>query len=724
MSLFDIAASLSLDTSGFEKGLSGARTAANKIGSGLKTVGSIGAKAIGAITGASVALTGALVKGTAQTAEYGDHIDKMSQKIGISAKAYQEWDAILQHNGASVDSLQTAIKTLSNAAQSGSDAFERLGISEEEVATLSQEDLFAKVVAGLQDMESGTERTALASKLLGRGATELGGLLNMTSEETEAMRQRVHDLGGVMSDEAVKSAAKYKDTLQNMKTAFSGLSRNLTSQFMPSITEVMDGLTDIFSGNSGSGVAKIKQGIDSIAENISKALPTIMQVGAQIITSLVGAITASLPNILSSGASIIQTFMLGLVQNLPAIIQSGVQLLGAIVQGISENISLVTDAIVQIILALSEGFITMMPDLLNAGITILVGIMQGITESLPELIPVIIEVIMAIVDAITQNIDLMVQAGIDLFMALVQNMPQIIEGILEALGNLWNAIIDEILSLGDEISALFSAIWESIKQIFSPVAQWFASTFSNAWSNIKSAFSQASSFFSNVWNTIKSPFTATATWFSATFNTAWTKIKSVFLSVGSFFSTVWEAIKSPFNSVASWFKDTFHAAWEGVKNVFSAGGQIFAGIKEGIEETFKIVVNAIIGGINTVISKPFNAINGILSKLRGLSILGVKPFGWIGTLDVPQIPLLARGGVLKQGQIGLLEGSGAEAVVPLEKNKEWIRKVAQDMNREVGGGLTINMTINGAEGQNVDELATIISQKITEQYNRRRAVYA
>ena len=46
----------------------------------------------------------------------------------------------------------------------------------------------------------------------------------------------------------------------------------------------------------------------------------------------------------------------------------------------------------------------------------------------------------------------------------------------------------------------------------------------------------------------------------------------------------------------------------------------------------------------------------------------------------------STGGVLKKGEIGLLEGSGAEAVVPLERNKYWIKAVAEDMLQSIKGG--------------------------------------
>ena len=83
-------------------------------------------------------------------------------------------------------------------------------------------------------------------------------------------------------------------------------------------------------------------------------------------------------------------------------------------------------------------------------------------------------------------------------------------------------------------------------------------------------------------------------------------------------------------------------------------------------------------------SDAFGGINSALRSLRDLELFGANPFGWISEINVPQIPLLAQGGVLEQGQVGLLEGSGAEAVVPLENNAGWISKVAEDLDNATG----------------------------------------
>ena len=232
MDVFDLVAKLKLDSSGYEEGLQNAETKGLTFGSGLKKAATVGAAAVAAVGTAAIAAGTALAKGTGDVAAYGDNIDKMSQKMGISAQAYQEWDFVMQHCGTSIEALKPSMKTLAMAAEKGSDAFAQLGISQEQIASMSQEELFNATIAGLQNVTDETQRTALAAELLGRGATELGPIMNMTAEDTEAMRQQVHDLGGVMSDDAVKAAAAYKDSLQNLQTSISGLKNKLAGDLL------------------------------------------------------------------------------------------------------------------------------------------------------------------------------------------------------------------------------------------------------------------------------------------------------------------------------------------------------------------------------------------------------------------------------------------------------------------------------------------------------------
>ena len=64
----------------------------------------------------------------------------------------------------------------------------------------------------------------------------------------------------------------------------------------------------------------------------------------------------------------------------------------------------------------------------------------------------------------------------------------------------------------------------------------------------------------------------------------------------------------------------------------------------------------------------------LINKLPGVEIPSIPLFS---------LPRLAQGGVLKKGQIGLLEGSGAEAVIPLEKNTYWLDEIADRLNSKM-----------------------------------------
>lgn len=308
MNIFDLAAKITLDSSEYEQGLDNAEKKSSSFGSKVKTALSTGAKvgvaAIGALTTGTIALGTAIVGQTGKVASYGDNIDKMSQKMGLSAEAYQEWDFIMQHNGTTIESLKTGMKTLATAVESGNDAFGRLGITEEQIASMNNEELFSTVIKQLQGVTDETERTYLTGQLLGRGATELGPLLNMTAEELDEMRQQAHDLGGVMSDEAVKSAAAYQDSLQNLQTQVGGLSRGIVSQFLPAVTTIMDGLTAIFGGDK-SGVAQVSEGVKTMLDGIISALPDVAETGILIIQTLAEAIFSNIPAIVDAGIKIV-----------------------------------------------------------------------------------------------------------------------------------------------------------------------------------------------------------------------------------------------------------------------------------------------------------------------------------------------------------------------------------------------------------------------------------
>lgn len=270
--------------------------------------------------------------------------------------------------------------------------------------------------------------------------------------------------------------------------------------------------------------------------------------------------------------------------------------------------------------------------------------------------------------------------------------------IVEFFIGIITPIVTFIQEVTTIIIGLAQGLWAMIVRIFEVVGGWFydnviapvADFFKDLWDGISSAGESAWEFIKGIWETV-------STWFNETiiqpvagfFSGMWDGLKN-----GA--SSAWEGIKSVFSTITGWFKDKFTNAWNAVKNVFSTGGKIFSGIKDGIVNAFTTVVNAIIRGINKIIATPFNAINKMLNKIRTTEFLGISPFKKLwghNPLTVPQIPQLYEGTVLEKGQVGLLEGRGAEAVVPLHNNKKWVSAVAKDMNKEINTG-TATSSVN------------------------------
>ena len=82
-----------------------------KVGKGIKTVASIGVGVAAAVGAGTAALYGMASK----SADATDRIDKMSQRLGMSRSAFQEWDFVLSQNGVSIDSMQTSMKQIGRA---------------------------------------------------------------------------------------------------------------------------------------------------------------------------------------------------------------------------------------------------------------------------------------------------------------------------------------------------------------------------------------------------------------------------------------------------------------------------------------------------------------------------------------------------------------------------------------------------------------------------------
>lgn len=385
--IFRLFGSIMIDSTEAEKSLGKTDKAAQSTQDKLGKLVS-GAAKFAAGAAASIAAAGtAVFKFADNVASVGDTIDKQSQKLGISAKAYQEWDAVLGHCGASIDSLKGGMKTLTKAVADASNdqvaAFQAVGLSMDQVKSMSTEDVFAAVVTGLQGMEEGAERTNIATTLLGKSAQELGPLLNTSAEDTAAMKQAVNELGGVMSDEAVAASASFKDALQDLTTIGTGFKNALGAQVLPYVTEAMTALTDGVRSGGIAGMATAAVDIVSdFAGKLVQEIPQLATSATQMLTGLASYLENNADKIVAAGGQLVVNLVTALVDNLPQIALAAAKLVVALAKALIENAPEAGRAMLQVGEALAEKAVQLGKDALTWGHDIIANFVQGIKDKI------------------------------------------------------------------------------------------------------------------------------------------------------------------------------------------------------------------------------------------------------------------------------------------------------------------------------------------------------
>lgn len=195
------------------------------------------------------AATGALVGMVTKSSETADRIDKLSAKTGLSKQAFQEWDYVLGQNGIEIEKMQTGMKTLTanmDAAASGNEnmagAFDTLGVAvtNADGSLRGQEETMNDVIVKLADMPNGTEKARLATELFGKAGVELMPMLNNGAAGIEELKERSHELGLVMSDEAVNAGVVFGDTLDDVKDSLGMVATKVGSEIMPIAQQMLD----------------------------------------------------------------------------------------------------------------------------------------------------------------------------------------------------------------------------------------------------------------------------------------------------------------------------------------------------------------------------------------------------------------------------------------------------------------------------------------------------
>lgn len=568
---------------------------------------------------------------------------------GISANSYAEqavsFGAALKQafEGDTIKAAEAANTAILDMADNAA----KMGTPIENIQTAYQG--FAKQnYTMLDNLKLGYGGTKTEMERLLADAQKLSGVeynLDNLGDVYEAIHVIQQDLGltGVAAQEASET---FSGSLGAMKAAGENLLANLAlgedigpaldtlsqtvqafvfNNLFPMIGNMLQALPELLSGLSSIVIGALNQITDNADE--------IIQIGLDIVTSLVAAIVEAAPYLVEAAFSLVASLGKALIET------DWISIANDLMNNLRDSIDLAAGEILGMDTATIDGFLegitNALPGVLDQGISLVTSLAEGILQNIPALITSAGELINTWIEFVMSNFPTILEKGWELVQNLAQgiikNLPAIASATLEVIAKLIATVgqnLPKILETGlNIIMELILGLLKAIPKVIAAIPQIIAA--------IKDTFG----------------------------NYNWKQIGSDILE------GVKKGIMDKLNAVVNAAKEAASAIWNAVKDFFDigspsklmayAGEMIDVGFAKGIEDSQGLVDDA-------------------MDTLSNKAVLEIQS---------PQTSFSA-------GQT------------------------------QTGGQLVLNMTINGAEGQDVNALAEIIQEKINNAVRSRELVYA
>ncbi len=200
----------------------------------------------------------------------------------------------------------------------------------------------------------------------------------------------------------------------------------------------------------------------------------------------------------------------------------------------------------------------------------------------------------------------------------------------------------------------------------------------------------------------------------------WEKIKNFALGIGQWIEENFGLLGEIINVSIKDGLSAFEVLFGGVKQIFDGIIQIAKGdLAGGLKTIFAGIVNVIIGALNVMI----NALNVLISPARALIIAFGKVTGknWnMSNIKIPSIPKvrLAKGAIVNNPRRGVdvnVGENGAEMMLPLENNTEWMDILADKIASRTGGDRPLNIKATGT----LSQLIRLLKLELDKEDDRR-----
>lgn len=477
------------------------------------------------------------------------------------------------------------------------------------------------------------------------------------------------------------------------------------------------------------------QGVETAINTVSSVMSTVWNTIKTTITNAMNGIASFLSGAWDTISSTVSSVWDGITSNISSAMEAIANTMSTIWDGIVSVATTVWDTIKNVVTVA----ILFLKEIFTAAITVLTLPWQFIWENFGDEITAAFEKIKSVVTDALSAIENVIST---VWNAIKDFMAPILTSIGDAVTTAWNAIKDAVSTAMDAIATAVSTVWNAVKDVVTTVVGAIKDAVTTAWNAIKDAVTTVldtiKTKVSNAWSAIKDTVSAAVNAIQDVVTNVWNAIKTTISNVMDAIKTttsnVWNSIKSHVTNVVNGIKST-------VSSVFGS-----------IKDTASSVWNSIKNAITTPINAAKDAVHSAIEKMKSffhfswsLPHLKLPHFGITGSfsLNPPSVPHFSvdwykkamEGGMIldsptifgaKDGKLLAGGEAGSEAVVGTRSLMDMIQSAVQATTKATTniryGDVTIN--VYGAPGQDVNELADAIEERIGEHVMRKEAVFA
>ena len=409
MSLFNLYAKLSLDSSAYDRGVKEAtasgKSLASTLGKGLASAAKIGAAAIASVGAGLVALGRIGVDYNAQIESYTMGLTTL---LGTAEEANKVINNIKEDAAKTpfdVAGLVQANQLLIGAGVSAENARETiLALGDAVSATGGGNNELSRMAANLQQIKNVGVASAIDIKQFAMAGINIykimADYLGVTTEEVKDLQINYDDLSAALI-KAASAGGIYEGAMQRQSKTFKGLVSTLKDNAKALVGEVFQ---PISQGLLSSVLPKVNKGLEQLATAYKTGgTKALLKSAGSVLANVVNYITSRIPDLTSVAMTLTGAFAEGILDGLPKILSSITQSVASIASQLlsPSTISKVFDALSTAAFTLVEQLLDVAPELysqfINGSLTLLEKLLSE--DFFGKLVELMINIPSALVEA-------------------------------------------------------------------------------------------------------------------------------------------------------------------------------------------------------------------------------------------------------------------------------------------------------------------------------------